>query len=152
MKEGGFTNACICMGTKSLSYRTDWWIMTKLGKDEVIMTLHMRLGFSARSAKRWIQGGAKIGQWRASSPKDFCLRSECNSNKPNASLYSELKCRHCLLFGVISQIWQSCFLINHLLRNLNFFSCFSWYLMVSRSPNISFFSLTACLISKYKNI
>ena len=103
---GGFTNSCICMGTDSLSYRTDWWMLIKLGRDEVIMALHMRLGFSARSAKRWIQ--------------DFFFRSECNSNKPNASSYLELKYRDCLLFGLISQIWQSCFPINHLLRNLTF--------------------------------
>ena len=48
---GGVTNACICMGTHSLSYRTDWWMLTKLGRDEVIMALHMRLGFSAKSAR-----------------------------------------------------------------------------------------------------
>ena len=56
MKEGGGgTNACVCMGTQSFSYRTDWWMLTKLGRDEVIMALHMCLGFSARSAQRWIQ-------------------------------------------------------------------------------------------------
>ena len=27
-----------------------WWLLTKLGRDEVIMALHMRLGFSAKSA------------------------------------------------------------------------------------------------------
>ena len=54
---GGVTNACICMGTHSLSYRTDWWMLTKLGRDEVIMALHKRLGFSAKSAQRWIQVG-----------------------------------------------------------------------------------------------
>ena len=73
-----------------------------------------------RPDPRWIQGGAKIGQWGAPSPKDFYFRSECNSNKPNTSSYPELKNRDCLLFGVISQIWKSYFLINHLLRNLNF--------------------------------
>ena len=38
------------------------------------------------------------------------------------SWYPELKYmyRDCLLFGLISQIWQSFFFINHLLRNLNF--------------------------------
>ena len=106
--------------THSFSYRTDWWMLTKLGRDEVIMAQHMPLGFLTRSAKRWIQGGTKIGQWGAPSPKDFFFRSECNSNKPSASSYPELKYRNCLLFGLISQIWQSCFLINHLLRNLTF--------------------------------
>ena len=32
-------------------------MLTKLGRDEVIMALHMRLGFSAKSAQRWIQVG-----------------------------------------------------------------------------------------------
>ena len=116
----GVTNACICMWTHSLSYRTVWWMLTKLGRDEVIMTLRMRLGFLARSAQRWIQGGTKNRLMRVPSPKDFFFRSECNSNKPNVSSYPELKYRDCLLFGLILQIWQSCFLINDLLRNLNF--------------------------------
>ena len=107
-------------GTHSFSYRTDWWMLTKLSRDEVIMALHMRLGFLARSAQRFIQGGTKIGRWGAPSQKDFFFRSECNSNKPNGSSYPELKYRDCLLFGLISKIWQSCFLINHLLRNLTF--------------------------------
>ena len=36
----------ICMGSPehivSLSYRTDRWVFMKLGKDEVLMALHMR--------------------------------------------------------------------------------------------------------------
>ena len=32
-------------------------MLTKLGRDKVIMVLHMRLGFLAKSAKRWIQVG-----------------------------------------------------------------------------------------------
>ena len=70
-EERGGTNACICMGTHSLSYRTDWWLLTKLGRDEVIMALHMRLGFSARFAQRWIRGCAKVGQLGAPSLKDL---------------------------------------------------------------------------------
>ena len=57
------------MGTHNLSYRTYWWMLTKLGRDEVIMALHMRLGFSARPARRWIQGCAKISQWGSPSPR-----------------------------------------------------------------------------------
>ena len=119
MKEGGSLMHAYVWEHIAFSYRIDWWMLTKLGTDDVIMTLLMRLGFSARSANRWIQGGAKISQWGAPSPKDF-FRLECNSNKPNASSYPELKYCDCLLFGLISQIWQSCFLINHLLRNLTF--------------------------------
>ena len=46
----------------SLFYRTDLWMFTKLDREEVLMTLHMCLGFLARSTQGWIQGGAKIGQ------------------------------------------------------------------------------------------
>ena len=102
--------------THSLSYRTDWWMLTKLGRDEVIMALHMRLGFWARSSQRWTQGGATISQWGAPFQREFFFRSQ--QQQPNASLYPELKYRDCLLFGLISQISQSCFMINHLLRNL----------------------------------
>ena len=40
-------------------------------------------------------GGVLLGRWGAFSPKDFFFRSECNSNKPNAFLYPELKYRDC---------------------------------------------------------
>ena len=116
-RKGGGVTICMYMGTHNLSYRTDWCMLTKLGRDVVILALHIRLGFLARSIKRWIQGGAKIGQWGVPFQKDFFFRSECNSNN---RMHPELKYRDCLLFGLISQIWQSCFLINHLLRNLTF--------------------------------
>ena len=38
---------------------TAWWILTKLGRDEVPMVPNKCCCFSARSAKGWIQGGAK---------------------------------------------------------------------------------------------
>ena len=36
-------------------------MFAKLGRDEVLMTPHMHLGVSVRSAQERIQGGAKIG-------------------------------------------------------------------------------------------
>ena len=45
----------------SLSYRTDRWIFTKLGRDEVLMVPYKCCCFSARSVQGRIQGGAKIG-------------------------------------------------------------------------------------------
>ena len=45
----------------SLSYRTDWWIFTKLGRDDVLMVPYKCCCFSARSVQGWIQGGAKVG-------------------------------------------------------------------------------------------
>ena len=45
----------------SLCYRTAWWVFTKLGRDEVLMALHLWLDFSENPAQGRIQGGAKIG-------------------------------------------------------------------------------------------
>ena len=49
----------------SLSYRTDWWIFTKLGRDEVLMVpykfCYKFCCFSAMPTQGRIQGGAKIG-------------------------------------------------------------------------------------------
>ena len=69
----------------SLSYRTAWWIFTKLDRDEVLMTPHLCLGFSANSS----QGGAKIGQWRFLSQKDFFFRCEGYSKNPNTRQWSK---------------------------------------------------------------
>ena len=81
-----------------LYYRTTWWIFTKLDRHEVLIITHLFIGFSANSTQGRIQGGGnlpKIGQWGVPSPKDFFFRSECNSNKPNASPYPELKYFDC---------------------------------------------------------
>ena len=45
----------------SLNYRIAWWIFTKLGRDKVLMIPHICIDSWAKSAQRWIQGGAKIG-------------------------------------------------------------------------------------------
>ena len=50
-----------------LSYRTNQWIFTKLGRDEMLM-----LPFSARS----VQGGAKIGHEGSPPSRNFFFRQE----------------------------------------------------------------------------
>ena len=45
----------------SLSYRTNWWIFMKIGRDEVLIVPYMFCCFSARSVQERIHGGAKIG-------------------------------------------------------------------------------------------
>ena len=64
MKEGGggaLMLVYVLEHIVSLSYRTDQWIFTKLGMDEVLMVPYKCGCFSARSVQGRIQGGAKIG-------------------------------------------------------------------------------------------
>ena len=89
MKEGGVAlihvySIYVLEHIVSLCYRTAWWMFSKLVRDEVLMTPHLWLDFSANSTQGWIQGGAKIGQWGVSSPKDYSLGLEGYSDKANA--------------------------------------------------------------------
>ena len=68
----------------SLNYRTARWIFTKLGRDKVLMTLHICIDSWAKSAQGWIQDGTKIGPGGFPSPKNFFFRPEGYGNKPNA--------------------------------------------------------------------
>ena len=63
--------------------RTAWWILMKLGRDEVLMVPYKCCCFSARSAQGWIQGGAKIGHGGSPSSRNF-FRLEGYRDKPNA--------------------------------------------------------------------
>ena len=45
----------------SLSYRIVQWIVSKFGRDKVLMTARICIDFWAKSAQGWIQGMAKIG-------------------------------------------------------------------------------------------
>ena len=60
----------------SLNYRIASWIFTNLGRDNVLMTLHICIYFLAKSARGWIQSGARIGYGGAPSPKNFFFRPE----------------------------------------------------------------------------
>ena len=64
--------------------RTAWWILMKLGRDEVLMVPYKCCCFSARSPQGRIQGGAKIGHRGSPSSRNFFFRPEGYSNKPNA--------------------------------------------------------------------
>ena len=63
--------------------RTAWWILMKLGRDEVLMVPYKCCCFSARSAQGRIQGGAKIGQRGSPSSRNFFFSPEGYSDKPN---------------------------------------------------------------------
>ena len=84
----------------SLSYRTAWWIFTKLDRDEVLNVLHLCLGFLENSTQGRVQGGAKIGQWGLPSQKDFFFRFEGYSNKPNTWEWSKSIWEEAFLFLV----------------------------------------------------
>ena len=74
--------------------RTTWWIVMKLGRDEVLMVPYKCCCFSARSTKGWIWGGAKIGHGdpllkqtssdrkainrKHSSDLEVCGKNSCN--------------------------------------------------------------------------
>ena len=64
--------------------RTAWWILMKLGRDEVLMVPYKCCCFLARSAQGRIQGGAKIGHGGSPSSRNFFFRPEGYSDKPNA--------------------------------------------------------------------
>ena len=98
----------------SLSYRTTWWMFTKLDRDEVLIVLHLCLGFSAYSTQGQIQGRAisqKLGQWGVPSPKDFFFRLEGYSNyKPNIWF----------IVAVLTDFTNMAVMLSDLLRNLTF--------------------------------
>ena len=101
MKEGGaLIHVYVLEHIDSLSCRTAWKIVTKLGRDEVLMFPHLCLGFLANFAQGWIQGGAKLWQWGVPSAKDFFFRLEGYSHKPNAWQWSKSMWEKALLFLV----------------------------------------------------
>ena len=63
-----------------ISYRTDRWIFTKLGRDEVLMVHYKCCCFSARSVQGRIQGGAKIVLQRTSSDRKATATNRMHSN------------------------------------------------------------------------
>ena len=91
----------------SLSYWTDLWIYTKLGRDEVLMVHYKCCCFSARSVQGRIQGGAKIGHGGSPSSTNFFFRQESYSNKPNAQQWSRPMWDEVLLLLVSS--WSQFF-------------------------------------------
>ena len=95
-KGGGVALMHVLENIVCLSYRTARWMFMKLGRDEVLMVPHLCSGFSANSAKGWIQGGAKLGQWGIPSPKVFFFKLEGYSDKlmhdSDLKVYGKKRC------------------------------------------------------------
>ena len=74
--KAGYSDACICMETQlfSIYYWITCWMLRKTCRLVVLIAPRMCLGFSARSDKGWIRGGAKRGNGVTPSPKDFLSR------------------------------------------------------------------------------
>ena len=98
----------------SLSYRTTWWMFTKLDRHEVLIITHLFIGFSANSTQGGIQGlrqFAKNRSMRGSFSKGLLLQIGMQQQQTECILVSWIEILRLLLFWLISQIWQSCFLI-----------------------------------------
>ena len=100
----------------SLSYRTTWWMFTKLDRDEVLIITHLLIGFSANSTQGRIRGGggrqfAKNRSMRGSFSKGLLLQIGMQQQQTECIPVSWNEILRLLLFWLISQIWQSCFLI-----------------------------------------
>ena len=80
--------------------RTAWWILMKLGRDEVLMVPYKCCCFSARSPQGRIQGGAKIGHGGSPSSRNFFFRPEGYRDKPNAKQWSRSMWEEVLLLFV----------------------------------------------------
>ena len=85
MKKGGgaLMHVYVWEHIISLYYRTASWMLTKLGRNKVLIVPY-KCCYSARSGQGRIQGGAKIGHGGSPSSTNFCFRLEGYSNKPNA--------------------------------------------------------------------
>ena len=97
----------------SLSFRTTWWMFTKLDRDEVLIITHLFIGFSANSTQGRIQF-AKNMSMRGSHEGftwGLLLQIRMQQQQTECIPVSWIEILRLLLFWLISQIWQSCFLI-----------------------------------------
>ena len=87
--------------------RTAWWILMKLGMDEVLKVPYKCCCFSARFAKGRILGGAKIGNGGSPSSKNFLFRTKGYIIEPNAYQWSRSIWEEVLFFLV--SFWSKIF-------------------------------------------
>ena len=81
---GALMHVCEWEHIVSLYYRTAQWMLTKLGRDEMLMVPYKCYCFRPDPSRGRIQGGAKIGHGGSPSLTNFFFRLEGYSNKPNA--------------------------------------------------------------------
>ena len=106
----------------SLSYRTTWWMFTKLDRDEVLIISHLFIGFTANSTQGRIQGGGgnlpKIGQWGVPSPK-VTSSSDRNATATN-QMHPRILNWNIAIVAVLTDLKNMAVVLSDLLRNLTF--------------------------------
>ena len=99
----------------SLSYRTTWWMFTKLDRDEVLIITHLFYRLFGKLHPGADPGGggqfAKNRSMRGSFSKGLLLQIGMQQQQTKCIPVSWIEILPLLLFWLISQIWQSCFLI-----------------------------------------
>ena len=129
--------------------RTAWWILTKLGRDEVLMVPHKCCCFSARSVKGWIQGGAKCAPegpllWETSS-------SDRLHRTTNRMHQSDLEgCgKKCCCFWFHSEVkFLTLFWRFFGLSHFSSFSCNFYWFLCCKVLNLHDFSVINMFIGK----
>ena len=105
--------------------RTAWWILKKLGRDEILMVPYKCCCFSARSAQGRIQGGAKIGnggpllQETSSSDRKATATNQMHSNDLEACG------KKCCYFLFLSEVFYA-FIVLRWATVALWASCFNW--------------------------
>ena len=80
------------MGTHSQPFTQNQLMdVYEIGRNEVLMVMHMRLGFLARFAHGYIQGRAKIGQCYEGPLLQRTSSLEWNATASNRMYSSDLK-------------------------------------------------------------
>ena len=125
MKEGGggaLMHVYLLEHIISLSYRTTWWMFTKLDRDEVLIITHLFIGFSANSTQGRIQGGggqfAKNRSMRGSFSKGLLLQIGMQQQQTECIPISWIW--SIAIVAVLTDFTNMAVMLSDLLRNLTF--------------------------------
>ena len=106
----------------SLSYRTTWWMFTKLDRDEVLIIMHLFIGFSANSTQGRIQwgGGGQFAKNR--SMRGFLLQRTSSDRNATAAnrMHPRILNWNIAIVAVLTDFTNMAVMLSDLLRNLTF--------------------------------